>query len=191
MLNLHKALKTKKASLTKRSSTGIGRPRASRLPSSSRFTSALGAAGASVSAAGTSSAGAGIEIDSVGSESPSAGEGRAWSDAAIGAGAVGMLSLGLGSANESLSYQLFAPRSEERSPAYKVILGPSCGVPGTGAGVCLPEAGTEIDPDLVGVPLSLSDPRPIPNPTLLASFSLNPIDLLTCFKSGLTTLPKI
>lgn len=106
MLSLHKALKTKKASLTYRSSTGIGRPFASKLPSSSRFTSALGAgasaSGASASASSDSPLGAGMEIASVGNESPRDGEGSAWSDAAIGAGAVGIASFGFGSANEFL-----------------------------------------------------------------------------------------
>ena len=116
MLSLHKARNTKNASFTNRSSVGIGRPKASRLPSLSSIgtllcpplarspdivSGAVGKLGSGMSRA--SPFGTGIEIGADGrrggEEDDPKGEG---SVSATGAGAVGIESLGLGSAKVSL-----------------------------------------------------------------------------------------
>jgi len=96
MLNLQRARNTKNASLTNKSSTGIGRPRESRLPSLSSKPSGPGPAPGGCGVSSAVSLGTGIDI-------VSAGKCGVFSPSLSGGGAVGIESLGLGLSKDSLS----------------------------------------------------------------------------------------
>lgn len=112
MLSLQSALNTKKASLTKSSSVGIGRPMASKLPSPSSAPST----GGGLCASGTSRASpCGTCIGMFGFVS--------WADEPswrISAGRVGISSFGFGAAKESLIVSLGC---YSRGNAHRVSLG--------------------------------------------------------------------